>query len=54
MLAPNPESSELINLNFQPLEVVSRYRDPQLQFTKKIESAVLCRYDNHRYETCIF
>ena len=23
--------SELNNLNFQPLEIVSRYRDPQLQ-----------------------
>ena len=26
-----PFSAELINLNFQPLEVVSRYRDPQFQ-----------------------
>ena len=30
----NPKSTELFNLNFQPLEVVSRYRDPQLQVTK--------------------
>ena len=27
----NPESAKLINLNFHSLEVVSRYRDPQLQ-----------------------
>ena len=40
MLALNPESTDLINLNFQPLKAVPRYRDPQLQFTKKIESAV--------------
>ena len=29
-------STELINLNFQPLGAVSRYRDPQLQVTIKI------------------
>ena len=27
----NPESAELKKLIFHPLEVVSRYRDPQLQ-----------------------
>ena len=27
----NPESTELVNLNIQPLQVVSRYRDPQFQ-----------------------
>ena len=27
----NPYPAKLNNLNFQPLEVVSRYRDPQLQ-----------------------
>ena len=27
----NCQSTELRNLNFQPPEVVSRYRDPQLQ-----------------------
>ena len=27
----NPYPAKLIYLNFQPLEVVSRYRDPQLQ-----------------------
>ena len=27
----NPYSAKVIYLNFQPLDVVSRYRDPQLQ-----------------------
>ena len=27
----NPQSGKLNNLNFRPLEVVSRYREPQLQ-----------------------
>ena len=30
----NPQSTEPRNLYFQPLEVVYRYRDPQLQVTK--------------------
>ena len=30
-LAINPQSDKLNNLIFHPLEVVSRYRDPQLQ-----------------------
>ena len=30
------ESTELFNLNFQSLEVVSRYRDPQLQVTENL------------------
>ena len=29
--ASNPQRAELNNLNFHPLEFVSRYRDPQLQ-----------------------
>ena len=32
----NPWSTELRNLNFQPLEVVSRCRDPQLQGTENL------------------
>ena len=32
----NPWSTEQRNLNFQPLEVVHRYRDPQLQVTKNL------------------
>ena len=27
----NPYPAKVIHLNFHPLEVVSRYRDPQLQ-----------------------
>ena len=32
----NPWTTELFNLNFQSLEVVSRYLDPQLQVTEKL------------------
>ena len=32
----NPWSTELRNLNFQSLEVVFRYRDPQLQVTENL------------------
>ena len=31
----NPYPAKLIDLNFQPLEVVSRYCDPQLQVGEK-------------------
>ena len=31
----NPFPAESSNLNFHPLEVVSRYRDPQLQVGEK-------------------
>ena len=31
----NSISAKLLNLNFHPLEVVSRYHDPQLQVGKK-------------------
>ena len=30
----NPLSAKLFNLNFHPLEVVSRWRDPQLQVSQ--------------------
>ena len=30
LVCVNPLTAMLLNLNFQPLEVVSRYRDPQL------------------------
>ena len=32
----NPQSTELFNLNFRSLKVVSRYRDPQLQVTENL------------------
>ena len=31
LLLPNPLTTKLFNWNFHPLEVVSRWRDPQLQ-----------------------
>ena len=31
----NPLTAEVFNLNFYPLEVVSRWRDPQLQVSEK-------------------
>ena len=33
-ITPPPQSTEIFNLNFQSHEVVSRYRDPQLQVTE--------------------
>ena len=30
----NPSTAKLFNLNFHPLEVVSRWRDPQLQVSE--------------------
>ena len=30
----NPLTAKLFNLNFHPLEVVSRWRDPQLQVSE--------------------
>ena len=33
----NPLTAELFNWNFYPLEVVSRWRDPQLQVSEIIE-----------------
>ena len=32
----NPQITEPFNLNFQSLELVSRYRDPQLQVTENL------------------
>ena len=34
LLSITPYATKLIYLNFQPLKVVSRYRDPQLQVAK--------------------
>ena len=33
----NPSTAKLFNLNFHPLEVVSRWRDPQLQVIENIQ-----------------
>ena len=34
----NPYPAKLIYLNFQPLEVVSRYRDPQTQVVENYQT----------------
>ena len=34
MVTFNPLTAKLFNLNFHPLEVVSRWRDPQLQVSE--------------------
>ena len=33
----NPLTAKLFNLNFHPLEIVSRWRDPQLQVGENIQ-----------------
>ena len=33
-ISTSPDPAQIINLNFQPLELVSRYRDAQLQVTE--------------------
>ena len=33
-LRVNPLTAEIFNMNFHPLEVVSRWRDPQLQVSE--------------------
>ena len=45
----NPFPAELNNLNFHPLEVVARYRDPQLQVGGNYSCSVnlrpiICKY----------
>ena len=40
----NPLSAILINSNFYPLEVVSRYRDTQLQVDKNCRIFLLCNH----------
>ena len=42
----NPLPARVSNLNFHPLEVVSRYRDPQLQV------AEICLIWNQIADTC--
>ena len=39
----NPLTAKLFNLNFHPLEVVSRWRDPQLQVSEKYSDLTKCR-----------
>ena len=49
-LTPNPHLAKLIYLNFHPLEIVSRYRDPQLQVSENYSwlfnlSNAICNFD---------
>ena len=39
----NPLTAKLFNLNFHPLEGVSRSRDPQLQVTENYSDLTKCR-----------
>ena len=41
LLILNPYTAKLIYLNFQPLEVVSRYRDPHLKWLKNTHICVI-------------
>ena len=40
-LKGNPHPPELIDLSFQPLEVVSRYRDPQPQVVENYSYVII-------------
>ena len=37
----DPYSTEIFHLNFLSLDVVSRYRDPQLQVTENVSASLL-------------
>ena len=53
----NPLNTELFNLNFQPLEVASRYRDPQPEVTKNYSNCLNISqniHDYRRFETYPF
>ena len=45
----NPSPAKSIYLNFQPLEVVSRYRDPQPQVVENHSYLFNLRPDNYKY-----
>ena len=45
----NPYHAKLIYLNFQPLEVVSRYRDPQPQVIEKYSYLFNLRPNMNKY-----
>ena len=46
----NPYPAKIIHLNFQPLEVVSRYRDPQIQVGENY--SYLFNLDTNIYKLC--
>ena len=43
----NPLSTKLNNLDFHPLEVVARYRDPQLQVFEITHICLICDQITH-------
>ena len=45
----NPLSAKLFNLNFHPLEVVSRWRDPQLQVSENYSDLTKWRLTVFKY-----
>ena len=45
----NPLTAELFNLNFHPLEVVSRCRDPQLQVSENYSDLTKWRSTDFKY-----
>ena len=45
----NPLTAELFNWNFHPLEVVSRWRDPQLQVSKNYSDSIKWRSTVFKY-----
>ena len=47
---PNPLTAELFNLNFHPLEVVSRWRDPQLQVSENYSD--LTKWRSTLFKSC--
>ena len=49
MYVPSPYPAKLIYLNFQPLEVVSRYRDPQPQVVKNYSYLFNLRLSIYKY-----
>ena len=48
----NPLTSELLNFNFHPLEVVSRWRDPQLQVSENYSDLTKLRSTVFKYCWC--
>ena len=45
----NPLTAKLFNLNFHPLEVVSRYSDPQLQVSENYSDLTKWRSTLFKY-----
>ena len=50
----NPYPVKLNNLNFQPLEVVCRYRDPQLQAAENYSYIAFVQFDTKHLQILVF